>query len=287
VSRGTLDNPAADVLRVLAVSRSTGALDIRGVPAGTIFLHEGDVTYAEAPGTAVPEPAVTPGRDPAFGEAVRAAVFETGLLLLTAPRGRGERPLFRPGRRHWTGATCRLGVDAVLSEVERRAARLADLGVPPDAEIRLRGLRRGRRVVLTAEEWRVVTALDGVGTPRALAWRSGTSLTAAVRAVASLVQSGICQAVPEAVPETVPETVPDVPVPEAVPLVPDAVTSPPEPPGGPAAPVAPPALPRRARAGVSLPPPPSPAPASERTGEWSLADKVELAERVLAGLRRL
>jgi hypothetical protein len=281
VSRGTLDNPAADVLRVLAVSRSTGALEIRGVPAGTIFLDEGDVTYAEAPGTpAVPEPSAGPGADPgpAFGDAVRAAVVETGLLLLTAPPVRGERPLFRPGRRHWTGTACRLGVDTVLTEVERRAARLADLGVPPDAEIRLRGLRRGRRVVLTADEWRVVAALDGVQTPRALAWRSGTSLTAAVRAVASLVRAGVCQA--------------DA----AAPAAPAAVVPPPAAPQVEPAPVlAPPSLPRRTRAGTVLPPAPSPSPPAEMTAAamdgWaapgSLADRVEIAERVLAGLRRL
>jgi hypothetical protein len=279
VSRGTIDNPAADVLRVLAVSRSTGALEIRGVPAGTIFLHEGDVTYAEAPGTpVVPEPDTAPGADPgpAFGDAVRAAVVETGLLLLTAPPARGERPLFRPGRRHWTGAACRLGVDAVLSEVERRAERLADLGVPPDAEIRLRGLRRGRRVVLTAEEWRVVAALDGVQTPRALAWRSGTSLTAAVRAVASLMRAGVCQADASQVAAT---SGPAPPSP-----------APPLEPAPQAPPATPPSLPRRTRAGV-LPPAPSPSPAAETTGEWAadrfLADRVQLAERVLAGLRRL
>jgi hypothetical protein len=284
VSRGTLDNPAADVLRVLAVSRSTGALEIRGVPAGTIFLAEGDVTYAEAPGTpGVPEPPAGPGADPgpAFGDAVRAAVVETGLLLLTAPPVRGERPLFRPGRRHWTGTACRLDVDTVLAEVERRAARLADLGVPPDAEIRLRGLRRGRRVVLTADEWRVVAALDGVQTPRALAWRSGTSLTAAVRAVAALVRAGVCQA--DAAAPAEPPAAPQVEPPPAAPQV------------WPAPPPTPPSLPRRTRAGTVLPPAPAPSPPAEMTagdmGGWpapgSPADRVEIAERVLAGLRRL
>src|SRR4029450_12763019 len=102
-----LTTPARDVVLVLGTSRSTGALEIRGVPGGTIFLHEGDVTYAEAPGSpAVPEPAGTPG--PAWGDPVRAAVRESGLILLTAPAP-GERPLFRPGRRHWTGSRFRLG----------------------------------------------------------------------------------------------------------------------------------------------------------------------------------
>jgi hypothetical protein len=288
VSLSTLDNPAADVLRVLAVSRSTGALEIRGAPAGTIFLLDGDVTFAEAPGSpAVPEPGSLAGQ--AFDAAVRDAVVESGLILLTAPAR--ERPLFRPGRQYWTGHSFRLGVDAVLSEVERRAARLADLGVEPDAGIRLRGLRRGRPVVLTAEQWGLVAALDDVETTRSLAWRSGTSLTAAVRAVASLLRAGVCQAVSPP-PPPVPAAPPPVPAPPPVAPAPAAVVTP---------------LPRRPRGRTQLPPGPhrpggpsrSVAPsgsvglagprAAVPTGWADFRDegRVVLAERLLAGLRRL
>jgi hypothetical protein len=225
VSPRHLEHPAADVLRVLAVSRSTGALEIRGAPGGTIFLHDGDVTFAEAPGAPrVPEPDTTGRR--AFVSAVRDAVLETGLILLTAPPG-GERPLFRPGRSDRTGAACRFGVDAVLAEVERRAAGLADLGVAPDAGLRLRGLRRGRSVVLTADQWALVAAFDGVETPRRLAWRSGRSLSATVSAIAALVRDGaVAPAEPAPGPPVTPATAPS-PFPPTSPLplaTPDAAT---------------------------------------------------------------
>ena len=196
-------HPAVDVLRVLGVSRSTGAVELRGEPGGTIYLHEGDITYAEAPGTPrVLEPGVTDRVD--YAAAVRAAVLETGLILLTAPYGATDRPLFRPGRRHWTGLACRLGVDDVLASVARAAAGLASLGGGPDGEVRTCALPRGGQVVLSAEAWEVVAGLDGVTTPRRLAWRSRLPLTTTVRVIASLVEAGVCAPVPTGPPATGP-----------------------------------------------------------------------------------
>jgi hypothetical protein len=279
------EHPAADVLRVLAISRSTGALDIRGEPGGTIYLHEGDITFAEAPGTPrVLQPGVTERRD--YSAAVRAAILETGLILLTAPHRTADRPLFRPGRRHWTGLACRLGVEAVLAEVERQAADLAMLGVGPDGEIRLSGLRRGEQVVLSAAEWEVVARLDGSQTPRALACRSRAPLTATVRAAASLVAAGVCAPVearaswpppggwdgPPTVPAaptapTAPQAPPVPPVPPVPPAPPTSFASPaPATPRAPEVPDAvPPASPPDPPTALALPPPagaPAPVPAA-------------------------
>jgi hypothetical protein len=318
------EHPAADVLRVLAIGRSTGALDIRGEPGGTIYLHEGDVTFAEGPGTPrVLQPGVTDRQD--YAAAVRAAIVETGLILLTAPHRTADRPLFRPGRRHWTGLACRLGVDAVIAEVERRAAGLAMLGVGPDDEIRLRGLRRGEQVVLSAAEWEVVARLDGSETPRALACRSRAPLTATVRAAASLVAAGVCAPVaargswpppggwdgPPTAPTapTAPRVPPVPPVPPAPPTslaspapatprapeAPDAVppASPPDPPtalalsppaGAPAPVPAVVALPRRAPGGTGVPPA---SPRMPGPGPRSEEATRVVTERLLEGLRRL
>jgi hypothetical protein len=259
-----VDHPAADVLRVLAASRSTGALEIRGAPGGTIFLDDGDVTFAEAPGAPrIPEPETTARR--VFVSAVRDTVLETGLILLTAPPG-GERPLFRPGRSDRTGAACRFGVDAVLAEVSRRAAGLADLGVEPDTGIRLQGLGRGRSVVLTREQWALVAALDGgVETPRRLAWLAGRSLSGTVAAIAELVTAGAVSPA-ETVPAPAPAPAP-VPAPVPVAAPPAAVAT-----GMP--------LPQRRRTQLTIAPGALPE-------VWTDESRILLAERLLAGLRRL
>jgi hypothetical protein len=53
VTADQIEHPVADVLRVLSVSRSSGALEVRGLRSGTFFLYEGDITYAEAAGRGV------------------------------------------------------------------------------------------------------------------------------------------------------------------------------------------------------------------------------------------
>jgi len=300
-----LVHPAVDVLRVLGVSRSTGAVELRGEPGGTIYLHEGDITYAEAPGTPrVLEPGVTDRVD--YAAAVRAAVLETGLILLTAPYRATDRPLFRPGRRHWTGLACRLGVDDVLASVARAAAGLASLGGGPDGEVRTCALPRGGQVVLSAEAWEVVAGLDGVTTPRRLAWRSRLPLTTTVRVVASLVEAGVCAPVPTGSPATGPPPTATGPPPATEPPATDAPassTSPPvPPPDGPAAtspvrsaalatspaattaPVpAAAALPRRAPGGTGVPA--STLPAAGPLGGDD-ANRL-MAQRLLDGLRQL
>lgn len=96
------EHPAIDVLRVLAISRSSGALEVRGVPGGAFFLHEGEVTYAETIG--VPPVPESSEPDPELPELIRSTILEAGVEMLTAPRVDGDRPLFRPG--DGTGPAC-------------------------------------------------------------------------------------------------------------------------------------------------------------------------------------
>lgn len=193
------EHPAAEVLRVLAVSRSCGALEIRGTPSGTIFMHEGEITYAEVLGIPlVPEPAADDSR---LQSTIREFIVEAGLTLLTGPNPDGERPLFRLGRRHWTGLTCRLGVDSLLIEVAQQLAGFAGLGVNPDDEVELCGLTPGRTTVLSRQQWALAARLSGGAempgpqTARAFAWRAGAALSVTIVNLASLITAGVARLV--------------------------------------------------------------------------------------------
>jgi hypothetical protein len=191
-ARGT-DHPAADVLRVLAVSRSSGALEIRGTPSGTIFLHAGEITFAEATGL----PTVPDDPDlrlnPELQSMVYSAVMEAGLTLLSGSTRDSERPLFRPGRRHWTGLVCRLGVEVVLGEIDRQLQSFTRLGVDPDNDVQLRSLPRGGLAVLDRRQWALAVAITQPQSARALSRLSGVPLSATIATVASLVEVGVLE----------------------------------------------------------------------------------------------
>lgn len=186
-----IEHPVADVLRVLAVSRSSGALEIRGVPGGIFFLHEGDITYAEALG--VPAAEALDAADPRLPSTIRSSIVEVGLTLLGSQSADGERPLFRPGRRHWSGRMFRVEVDFLLSEIAQQMENFTKLGVMPDDEVQLGGLPPGRMVVLTRPQWALAAEMFGPQTVRSLARRSGISLRVTIETVASLVVVGVVE----------------------------------------------------------------------------------------------
>jgi hypothetical protein len=212
VSARTIEHPVADVLRVLAVSHSSGALEVRGPRGGTFFLHEGDITYAEAPG--VPPVEEFDSADPGHRSTIQSAIVEVGLNLLVQENATGERPLFRPGRRHWSGRAIRVTVDALLSEIAGQLAFFADLGVQPDDQVRLRDLSPGRIRVISRQQWAVAVQLSTPRTVRLLARHSGRSLGATIETVATLVADGMAISEPasgwfrEPAPMPVPVAVP-------------------------------------------------------------------------------
>ncbi|HST83628.1 MAG TPA: hypothetical protein VLL08_17990 [Kineosporiaceae bacterium] len=191
-----MEHPVADVLRVLAISRSSGALEVRGARGGTFFLYEGDITYAEA--LDLPPAKVFDADDPQLPSTLQSAIVEAGLALLAEENVDGERPLFRPGRRHWSGRLCRLRVDAFLSEITQRLARFTELGVEPDDQVQLCRLAPGRMAVLSRRQWALAAELGGAQTARALARRSGSPLSVTIETVASMVVAGVVQRPPTA-----------------------------------------------------------------------------------------
>jgi hypothetical protein len=194
VAARQIEHPVADVLRVLAVSRSSGALEVRGRRSGTFFLHDGDITYAEALG--VPPAEEFDSADPRLRSTIQSSIVEVGLNLLADPSVEGERPLFRPGRRHWSGRAIRVGVEALLAEIADQMADFTELGVEPDDEVRLCELPSGRVAALSRRQWALVAQLAGPQTVRSLARRSGTPLRATVETVASLIGAGVAITAP-------------------------------------------------------------------------------------------
>jgi DNA-binding MarR family transcriptional regulator len=272
ISRYT-EHPTAEVLRVLAVSRSSGALEIRGTPSGTVFLHAGEITYAQAAGL----PTLPESAGPQPSSAIHSFVVETGLTLLTGPVAVTERPLFRPGRRHWTGLTCRIGVETLLREIAQRMDGFRRIGVEPDEDVQLCARPRGELAVLTRPQWALAVAISGPQTVRSLARRTGASLSTTVTMVASLVRAGVVEfaALPPAATGVVTS-----PVPRSLPVLPE-----PEPEHPPPVPVR---LPRRLRGATSLPSPgPDPTPKVQSAYEDSAEGAQALALRLLEGLRRL
>ncbi|GAB3264877.1 DUF4388 domain-containing protein [Kineosporia babensis] len=187
------EHPAIDVLRVLAISRSSGALEVRGVPGGAFFLHEGEVTYAETIG--VPPIPETSQADPELPGLIRSTILEAGVEMLSGPRVEGDRPLFRPGRRHWTGLRCRIAVEHLLAEITDLIGRLRRLGVDPDDEVQLCWLPRGRTVVIDAQQWALTGRLTTADSPRSLARRSGIPLTATLASIAAMISAGVARLV--------------------------------------------------------------------------------------------
>ncbi|GAA3633101.1 hypothetical protein GCM10022223_59320 [Kineosporia mesophila] len=185
------EHPAIDVLRVLAISRSSGALEVRGVPGGAFFLHEGDVTYAETIGV----PPVPETGDPELPSLIRSNILEAGVEMLSAPRVEGDRPLFRPGRKHWTGRRYRFAVEHLLAEITDLIDHFRALGVAPDDEVSLSWLPRGKTVVIDAQQWALTSRLTSAQSPRTLARRSGIPLSATLSSIASMITSGVARLV--------------------------------------------------------------------------------------------
>ncbi|MEV6037548.1 hypothetical protein AB0L65_40800 [Nonomuraea sp. NPDC052116] len=203
------------LLAGLAHERSTGALRLGR--NGTIFLHDGRVTYmecAQTPGVErlltargrmteaalrglqadggcarlLEEGPLTPGE---LQFAVLGAVLDAAFFLLPIS---GTRPKFRPGERHWLGGQWFFEVAGLVRECARRRAHLAD--VWPSAEVDTLPVRPvpwlpGHGVTLTRVQWEVIVGADHKATPLELAKQLGRSGYAVLLAVRRLAAAGL------------------------------------------------------------------------------------------------
>ncbi|WP_214104924.1 hypothetical protein [Acrocarpospora catenulata] len=220
-------------LTTLAADGATGAL--RAGRAGTVFLDRGRVCYVECAGTpGVEELLAASGRISAGGvkstrqgatgdggdTLVRRGVLTRGELqfcVLGATLdasfflfgGSGAPKLrFRDGDRHWLGPHWFFDVSGLFRECRRRSARLdrawasAELDNHP---ITPRRHVRARHVVLSALQWEIVLASDGVTPPAELARRIGRSAYSTLLAVRELAAAELLEPPEPAKPSEAPK----------------------------------------------------------------------------------
>ncbi|MFG6198325.1 hypothetical protein [Nonomuraea sp. JJY05] len=203
------------LLAGLARERSTGALRLGR--NGTIFLHDGRVTYmecAQTPGVErlltargrmteaalrglqadggcarlLEEGPLTPGE---LQFAVLGTVLDAAFFLLPIS---GTRPKFRPGERHWLGGQWFFEVAGLVRECARRRAHLAEIW--PSADVDTLPVRPvpwlpGHGVTLTRVQWEVIVGADHKATPLELAKQLGRSGYAVLLAVRRLAAAGL------------------------------------------------------------------------------------------------
>jgi hypothetical protein len=223
------------VLDGLALQNASGALEIDGSPAGTIYLERGHITFARASwspnlGTrlaALLEPAaelrelldsadqpdgdlgeILVGRGFVSRDALQAtleSVVADAVLVLTVPltdeSSVADIRLESP-RPHWAATFHQVRVDAARAAAVSRATRLARYDLPRTAGLALRDFGPGR-VVLTRAQWAVASKINGTLNAWDLAWLCGLSLADTFEAVGALAQAGLCA------PSPVPDPPPD------------------------------------------------------------------------------
>ncbi|MET7337389.1 hypothetical protein [Nonomuraea sp. NPDC005650] len=216
------------LLAGLAHERSTGALRLGR--NGTIFLHDGRVTYmecAQTPGVErmltvrgrmteaalrglqadggcarlLEEGPLTPGE---LQFAVLGVVLDAAFFLLPIS---GARPKFRPGERHWLGGQWFFDVAGLVRECARRRAHLAEIWPYADVDtlpVRPVAWLPGQAVTLSRVQWEVIVGADHKATPLELARQLGRSGYAVLLAVRRLAAAGLLVP-PDPVPVAPPE----------------------------------------------------------------------------------
>jgi len=211
-------------LERLAERRVSGILEIEGNPAGTIYLNQGQITFARAswipdlgarlpgalrPSAAAPDLIADPDRpDRDIGsvllqrkylsraelQAILCSVIMDATLVLMAPADQdafvSDVRFAAPGA-HWAGAFSSLCVDFVLAEAGRIAERVGRYNLARTTPIQLCDLG-GPSAVLTREQWAVACAIDGTRSVQDLAWQCGLALYDVIERVGGLVQAGVC-----------------------------------------------------------------------------------------------
>jgi hypothetical protein len=212
------------VLEGLALQHASGALEIDGSPAGTVYLDRGHITFART--TWSPDlgarlagllPASSELRDlllsadhpegglgdllvqrgliapDVLGTTLRSVIVDA-LIVLTVPLAEEARVSdirLQTPRAHWAGAFCRLSVDAARTEAVARARRMTRDPIPRSARLELRDLATSR-AVLTRAQWTVACQIDGTLTCWDLAWRCGLALSDTFEAAGALARAGLC-----------------------------------------------------------------------------------------------
>lgn len=230
--RATGGPQITEELAALALTGACGALEIDGDVSGSIYLHDGRITFAQTsavPGLAdrlIGSRRLTRaqwsalaaesqaaddlaaddrgallierglmGRDD-LESVLRSAVMDAITALTVPPEGApagGNR--FLPGARHWAGHLLSIDVESACAQAGRRAGRLARLGVSPRSRPAPPDRRRRRPTI--GRELRMLAAkIDGVATVRDLARQNGLALYDTIEWVGELADRGACTLLP-------------------------------------------------------------------------------------------
>jgi hypothetical protein len=228
---GTLeDNTPAGVLQVLSSQRETGAVRFSGESGCTVYLHEGELYFAETaetgedlaiavvrPGrltadewdrsTAAGYPTETVGEEligtgsvtrDLLASIVLSVIYDPLIQLFRAPEGDFE---FEPGVVHWIGPYRTFGVDAIVAEVRRRTREADEMApVVPSLDALVRSARtlpedRGS-VNLRRDDWEVVVAAAGGRTVSEIAVELGRGRWSTARLVYRLASVDLLEVEP-------------------------------------------------------------------------------------------
>lgn len=215
---GTLeDTTPAGVLQVLSSQGSTGAVRFHGDSGCTVYLHHGELYFAESTETAedLAVALVRPGRLTAdqwdastdagypsetvgeeligtggitrelLASVVLSVIYDPLIQLFRAPEGDYE---FAPDVVHWIGAFRSFDVDAIVSEVRRRTREADEMApVVPSLDALVRSARTlpetHGSVNLRRDDWEVVIAAANGCTVNELAVELGRGRWSTARIV--------------------------------------------------------------------------------------------------------
>jgi hypothetical protein len=213
------------LLTQAAGERQTGALVVGGQPGGTVYLIEGQVTYAEsaaAPG--VGELLTASGR---LAARTWQAALDAGtsharvgqILLDEGHLTQGELELcvlgaiydaayfavspasapvdFLDGAVHWLGPVVRIEAAAVAREARRRTRLLDEIYPDPrldTAAVIVVPRAPKERVTLTAAQWELLVHADGQRTPADLAQLLGRAGYATIQELRKMAALGLIEA---------------------------------------------------------------------------------------------
>lgn len=220
--------PLSEVLRMLARSQKTGCLRVEaGGLEGKLYLTEGKLVYAttrrdddlrsdllNAGFVDAEDWKLVERREQTVSEVLTEGYTAVDLRDFIAEQGTEVMfRLARPGRgtfdfgddvapRYDAGEL--VDIEICLTEADHRAAQWADIEeVIPGTKFGLRmahTLPEGARdVTLTADTWKLLTALGGHGTISEVAHRTGTSEFIVAKAMANLVRQELIEVTEERV----------------------------------------------------------------------------------------
>lgn len=218
--QGTFDEfPLDVVMTVLASSRRTGVLRFQGPPSGSVHLHDGTLVHAESQ-DGVPVGRLVQQRGLATAEQWETALAEGGGVLTSlVAEGADAASLRQALADHATDVVFRQlvagdgefrfeagaarpvageeGVPAVDVVASARAHlkrwdALQELVGPLSTAFAL-DEGRGEGVTLTADEWRLVTVVDGRRGLHELTAELAAPLLTTAESVASLIRRGLLQ----------------------------------------------------------------------------------------------